>query len=72
VKIQEQRNNGERSEATETRRAEWCMVSTLSSLLFCADVLGGIWQELCRLRASVLQQARNASRTVGYIFSAGA
>jgi hypothetical protein len=39
VKTQEERNNGERSEATDIRRAELCMVDTLSSLLFCADIL---------------------------------
>jgi hypothetical protein len=39
VKTQEEWNNGERSEATEIGRAELCMVDTLSSLLFCADIL---------------------------------
>ncbi|MDG9760291.1 hypothetical protein N7365_19560 [Pseudomonas sediminis] len=51
-KTQEEQNNGERSAAAETRRAEWCMVNALSSLLFCADILAGI----CRMPMQITRQ----------------
>ncbi|KUJ92335.1 MAG: hypothetical protein XD38_0057 [Pseudomonas sp. 63_8] len=51
-KTQEEQNNGERSAAAETRRAEWCMVNALSSLLLCADILAGI----CRMPMQITRQ----------------
>jgi len=47
-KTQEEQNNGERSRAAGMRRAEWCMVNALSSLLLCTDILAGICRSLCR------------------------